>query len=87
VVPTNAPVICSPSPVVVAVAQRTVVNCTEQGFEGPIVFTLSDPTVASVQSASGTYTFFYVSGLKKGTTTLSLGTGNGVLGKDTIIVP
>ncbi len=71
-VPTPAPVLCSPAPVTVAVNQRTVVDCTAQNYSGPFTPTVSDPTIASVQLATGTFTFFYVLGLKAGTTTLSL---------------
>ncbi len=71
-VPTPAAVLCSPTPVTVAVNQRTVVDCSAQGYDGPFTLTVGDPTIASVQVATGTFTFFYVSGLKAGTTTLSL---------------
>ncbi len=71
-VPTPSPVLCSPAPVTVAVNQRTVVDCTAQNYSGPFTSAVGDPTIASVQLTGGTFTFFYVSGLKAGTTTLSL---------------
>jgi hypothetical protein len=71
-IPTPAPVLCSPSPVVVSVSQRTVVECSAQGYIGPFTFAVADPTITAVQLASGTFTLFYVTGLKPGATTLSL---------------
>ena len=71
-IPTPAPALCTPAPVSVPVGQTVVIDCTSQGYNGPFTVTLTDPTVASVQVANGTFTFFYVNGLKVGTTTLSL---------------
>lgn len=70
-IPTPAPLVCSPAPVTVPVDQTVIINCNSQGYDGPYTWSLSDPTVASVQLATGTLNFFYINGLKTGTTTLS----------------
>jgi hypothetical protein len=71
-IPTPAPLVCSPASVTVPVSQTAVINCTSQTYFGPFTWSLSDPSVASVQLATGTYTFFYINGVATGTTTLSL---------------
>ena len=85
-IPAAAPVLCSPSPVTVPVGQRALIDCTAQGYGGPLTWTLSDAAVASVQLATGTYTFFYVSGIQTGTTTLSLRYQTGGAGSVAITV-
>jgi hypothetical protein len=87
VLPTAAPLICSPTPVVVPVAQTTIISCTSQGYFGPFTWSLSDPSVASVELATGTLNFFYINGLKPGTTTLSLQFSIGGTGSVSITVP
>jgi hypothetical protein len=84
IIPPAQPVICTPSPVSVGVAQRTVISCTSQGYAGPISLSVADPTIASVQLAAGTETLFYVSGLAVGTTTASFATQSGGSGQVTI---
>jgi hypothetical protein len=79
-------VLCTPAPLSVPVGQRAVLNCTSQGYNGPFTLTLSDPTIATVQVVSGTYTFFYVNGLVAGTTTLTFGFTGGGTGSVTITV-
>jgi Pilus formation protein N terminal region len=71
-IPTPAPALCTPASVSVAVGQTVIIDCTSQGYNGPFTVTLGDPAVASAQVANGTFTFFYINGLKVGTTTLSL---------------
>jgi hypothetical protein len=88
VVPTPAPVVCSPAPVTIHVAQQTVISCTEQGYIGPFTFTVAAPSIATVQLAPGTFTLFYVSGVSLGTTSLSLTSGSGGVGQESInVVP
>ena len=86
VVPTPAPVLCIPAPVVLAVAQRTVISCAAQGYSGPFSWKVSDSTIAAVQLAEGTFTLFYVAGLRTGTTTLSLQSPSGGIGQVVITV-
>jgi hypothetical protein len=79
-IPTSAPLVCLPAAVTVPVAQTVIVSCTSSGYAGSFTFNLSDPTVASVELATGTLNFFYITGLKAGTTNLSLqfsATGSG----------
>jgi hypothetical protein len=84
-VPTDAPVLCSPSPVNVTAGQTTTVNCTAAGYIGPFTFTVGDPTIASVSQGSSA-TLFNVTGLKSGMTTLNLQFPPGGTGSVTIIV-
>ncbi len=86
IIPAAQPVVCTPSPVSVGVAQRIVIACNSQGYSGPIAFSVADPTIAAVQLAAGTYTLFYVSGLKAGTTTATFQTQSGGSGQVTITV-
>ncbi len=87
VLPTAAPLICAPTPVIVPVAQTTIISCASQGYFGPFTWSLSDPTVASVELATGTLNFFYINGLKSGTTTLSLQFSISGSGSVSITVP
>lgn len=85
-VPTPSPVLCSPSPVSVPVGQSAVIDCTAAGYVGSFTAGVADPTIASVQLAAGTTTFFYVDGLQTGTTIFSLQYPSGGAGADTITV-
>jgi hypothetical protein len=71
-VPSPAPITCAPATISVPVAQTIVLNCTEQNYSGAFTWTLSNANIASVQLATGTFTYFYITGLKAGTVTLSL---------------
>jgi hypothetical protein len=87
VIPTPSPVLCTPAPVAVAVGQTAVVDCTAQGYGGPFTWTVADPTIASVQQYnSETFTYFTVTGLAAGTTTLSLRSQPGGTGSLSITV-
>jgi hypothetical protein len=79
-------VLCSPAPVIIAVAQQTVISCTEQGYIGTFTFAVADPTIASVQLAQGTSTLFNVAGVRVGTTSLSLQSSSGGAGQAIIEV-
>ncbi len=78
--------ICVPASVTVPVAQEVVIDCASQGFIGAITATVANPSVASVELAAGTETFFYVEGLQAGTTTASFLTQSGGAGQITITV-
>lgn len=72
-VPTPAPIACQPTTVATAVGATVVLDCTEPAYGGAFAIAITDPTIASVaQSDDVTYTFFNVTGLRAGTTTLSL---------------
>jgi hypothetical protein len=72
-VPTPAPIICSPTSDITGVGQTNYIECTAQGYVGAFAVALSDPTIASVaQTSSLTYGFLSVTGLRVGTTTLTL---------------
>lgn len=86
-VPASAPVICSPAPVTVPVGSTIVIDCTSQGYGGPLTWMVSDPTVAAVQLASESYTFFYVTGLQTGTATLSFQSPAGGTGDAITVTP
>jgi len=86
-VPTPAPVICSPSPVVVSVNQSAGVDCAAAGYGGPYTFTVADPTIASVTLANGSFTHYFVTGLQHGTTTLTIHFASTGVGSDSINVP
>jgi hypothetical protein len=49
-----------------------VVDCTAQGYIGKFHWSVDDPSVASVQQAANSNTFFYVNGVTVGSTTLHL---------------
>jgi hypothetical protein len=86
-VPSPAPIGCSPSSDTVGVNQTNIIICTEQDYSGPFALTVADPTIASVQQAdSASFTFFSVTGLRLGTTTLSLRSQAGVTGSLPITV-
>jgi hypothetical protein len=86
IIPAAQPVICTPSPASVGVAQRIVISCTSQGYAGPIGFSVANPAIASVQLAAGTYTLFYVSGIQSGSTIATFQTQSGGSGQLTINV-
>ena len=86
VVPTPSPVTCSPQYITVAVGQKAIVNCNAGNYVGYLNFTVDDPTIASVVLADGTYTFFYVTGIAPGSTTLSVTYPAGGFGTATIVV-
>lgn len=87
VVPTPAPIVCSPTSDIVGVNQTNIIDCTAQGFGGAFAISVADPTIASVQLAdSATFTFFSVTGLRAGTTTLSLRSQPGGTGSVAITV-
>jgi hypothetical protein len=87
VVPTPAPVLCTPSQVVVAVGKTVLMNCAAAGYIGAFTWTVADPTIASVQLYnSETQVYFNVTGLKAGSTTLSLQSQPGGTGSVTIDV-
>jgi hypothetical protein len=73
VVPTPAPIVCNSSSVVVGINQTNVIDCSEQGYGGAFSISVADPTIASAQQSNDlTLTYFNVTGLRAGTTTLSL---------------
>jgi hypothetical protein len=47
-VPTPAPIVCSPAPVVVAVGQTVSVGCSEAVYGGAFQLALADPSLATV---------------------------------------
>jgi hypothetical protein len=63
-----------------------VVQCSSQGYVGPFTLTVADPAIAAVQPANGTFTYFYVTGLAAGSTTLTLNFSSGGTGSVTIDV-
>ncbi len=86
-VPTAAPIACSPSSDIVGVEQTNIVACTEPGYAGPFAIDVADPTIASVQLANDlTYTYFSITGLRAGTTTLTLTSQPGITASLTITV-
>jgi hypothetical protein len=71
----------------VAVGQRVVTTCAEQGYIGAFTVTVANPTIASVEQFNAQqFTLFNVTGLKAGTTTFSLEAQGGGTGSDTIVV-
>jgi hypothetical protein len=87
VVPTPAPIVCSPSSDAVGVNQTNFIDCTEPLYGGAFTFSVADPTIATVRQANDlTTTFFSVTGLRAGTTTLSLQSQAGGTGSLTITV-
>jgi len=79
-------VLCTPAPVTIAVAQQTIISCTEAGYSGPFTWTVANPAIASVQLAKETFTLFYVVGVNVGTTSVSLTSNTGGVGQATIKV-
>jgi hypothetical protein len=75
-VPTPAPILCSPSPVTIVVNQRIALACAAAKYIGPMTAIVADPTIASATLAStsplSSPLYFWVTGLKSGTTTLTL---------------
>lgn len=87
IIPTPSPVLCTPSPVDVAVGATVQMACSANEYSGPFTLTIADPTIASVhQVTEQQYTSFDVTGLAAGTTTLSLQTRSGGSGSVTITV-
>jgi hypothetical protein len=77
-VPTPSPIVCSPSSDIVGINQTNYIDCTEQGYGGSFSVTVSDPSIASVQPANSlTSTFFSVTGLHAGSTTLTFQSQSG----------
>jgi hypothetical protein len=86
-VPAPAPIVCTPAPVVVGVNGTVVIVCTAPGYAGPFTLSVADPTVASVQQSNAlNFTYFNVTGLRAGTTTLSLQSQPGGTGSVAITV-
>jgi hypothetical protein len=71
----------------VPVNQSAGVDCVAAHYGGPYTFTLSDPSIASVTQASGSFTHYFVTGLRAGTTTLTLHYGSSGVGSVAINVP
>jgi hypothetical protein len=71
-VPPSAPEECSPSDITVAVGQSAVAVCRSANYGGPIAATLTNPAIALVRTSGGAMLprYFYVTGLKAGTTTV-----------------
>lgn len=85
-VPTAAPVVCSPSPVLVRVGQNVIVSCSAARYSGSIHGSIADPTIASVQQVNPAYAFYTITGLKAGSTTFLLSYPPGGMGAVTIAV-
>lgn len=47
-VPTPAPIVCSPSPIVVTVGQTIAAACSEAGYGGAFQFAFADPAIATI---------------------------------------
>ncbi len=87
IIPTPSPVLCTPSPVDVAIGETVQMTCTANEYSGPFTLTIADPTIATVhQVTEQQYTSFDVTGLAAGTTTLKLQTRSGGSGSVTIVV-
>lgn len=80
-VPTDAPVLCVPSPVNVTVGQTVRITCAAAYYIASFTLQVADPAIASVQQYNPENpTLFNVAGLAAGTTTLTLSyppTGSG----------
>jgi len=86
-VPTAAPVLCAPSPLVVAVGRSLVLVCAAQGYAGAFAPSVDDPSVAAVQPYNAeSYTSFSVTGLRAGSTTIVLRTRPGGTGSVAVTV-
>jgi len=86
IIPPPEPVICTPSPVTLGIAQRIVVTCASAGYTGPITFTIDNPAIADVELVAGTYTLYYVAGLQPGTATVTFATTSGGTGQLVVTV-
>jgi len=87
VVPSPSPILCTPGPTLVTVGQHVVIDCTAQGYSGSFTWRVANPAIASVaQFNNETFTFFVVTGLQAGTTTLTLASAPQGTGSDTIVV-
>ena len=65
-----------------------MISCTAAGYIGSFTYSVANPAIATVELAPGTSTLFYVTGVAVGTTTLSLESDSGGIGKDVInVVP
>jgi hypothetical protein len=85
--PTPAPVVCSPAAVDVTAGQSTTIDCTAQQYSGSIAATMANPTIASVtQVNQQSLTLFNVTGLRAGTTALSLQTEADGMGSVSVTV-
>jgi hypothetical protein len=73
-VPPSAPEECSPSGITLAVGQSAVALCRSANYGGPISASATDPAIALVRTSEGARLprYFYVTGLKPGTTTISV---------------
>jgi hypothetical protein len=71
-VPPAAPEECSPSDITVGVGQSAVAVCRSANYGGPIAATVTNPAIALVRTSGGALLprYFYVTGLKAGTTTV-----------------
>jgi hypothetical protein len=73
VIPTAAPIACSPARLTLTTGQTTIVKCSEPGYVGPFAPLVADPTIASAFATSQIPSeTFAVTGLHAGTTLLSL---------------
>jgi|GEM_PF-4571846 len=73
VIPTAAPIACSPASLTLTAGQTTIVTCSEPGYVGPFAPLVADPTVASaVVTSQIPSEAFAITGLHAGTTLLSL---------------
>jgi Pilus formation protein N terminal region len=87
VVPTPAAIVCNPPSVVVAVNGTAIIDCTAQDYGGKFTVAVANPAIASVQqSDSLTFTYFTITGLSAGTTTLTLQSQPGGTGSVPITV-
>jgi hypothetical protein len=71
-VPPSAPEECSPSYITVSVGQSAVAECRSANYGGPIAATVTNPAIALVRTSGGAMLprYFYVTGLRAGTTTV-----------------
>jgi hypothetical protein len=71
-VPSSAPEECSPADVTLGVGQSAVAECRSANYGGPISATATNPAIALVRTSAGKTLprYFYVTGLKIGTTTI-----------------
>jgi hypothetical protein len=87
VVPTPAAIVCNPPSVIVAVNGTTIIDCSAQDYGGRFTLTVANPAIASVQqSDSLTFTYFTITGLSAGATTLTLQSQPGGTGSVPITV-
>jgi hypothetical protein len=78
VVPTFAPVTCTPQTVSVVVGGTSIVDCSAADYGGLFSSVVTDPTIASVSMASPSSADFYaIAGLSAGSTTITFSTKSG----------